>query len=71
MLFFHGQRDIIVNPQDGVELALASDCLDSLRRLPRSFHVRVHADEWQAYREEFVAFFVEHLPLVGYKNVPA
>jgi uncharacterized protein len=61
MLFFHGQRDFIVNPQDGVELAHAINCPDALRRLPRSFHVRVHPDEWQAYREEFVAFFLEHL----------
>ncbi len=61
LLFFHGQRDIIVDPKDGEELARAAECPEALRRLPRSFHVSIHADEWNAYREEFVAFFQKYL----------
>ena len=61
LLFFHGQKDIIVHPSDGEDLARAADCPEALRRLPRSYHVGIHASEQQAYWEEFVAFFRTHL----------
>ena len=61
LLFFHGQKDLIVSPQDGEALAFAAENPKALRCLPRSYHVRVHADELQAYRTEFVAFFNHHL----------
>lgn len=61
LLFFHGQRDLIVHPADGAALASAAQNPNALRRLPLSYHVRVHPSEWENYAAEFVAFFRAHL----------
>jgi uncharacterized protein len=61
LLFFHGQKDRIVSPADGVALACAAERPDALRPLPLSYHVRVHSSEWNDYAAEFVAFFRTHL----------
>ncbi len=61
LLFFHGQKDVIVSPQDGEALARAAECPEALRRLPRSYHIGIHASEQRGYREEFVAFFTRHV----------
>lgn len=62
VLLFHGERDVLVHPDDADALHAAAAGPKTLRMLPRSYHMRIARDVLPEMERELVAFFCEHLP---------
>jgi alpha-beta hydrolase superfamily lysophospholipase len=61
VLLMHGARDIIVNPADAQSLYDAASEPKTLTVWPRSWHVRINAQERLDYEAALVAFFQTNL----------
>jgi uncharacterized protein len=57
----HGVRDISIDPADARALYAAAGEPKTLRMLPRSWHVMIHASERQEYEAELLRFFTTNL----------
>jgi len=57
VLILHGGRDLIARPRDARMLFDAAREPKRLVIKPRSWHVRIHADEREGYEREVVGFF--------------
>ena len=61
VLLMHGARDIIVNPADAQSLYDAACEPKTLTVWPRSWHVRINAQERPDYEAALVTFFQTNL----------
>jgi fermentation-respiration switch protein FrsA (DUF1100 family) len=61
VLLFHGGRDFIVRPDDAHALYRAAGEPKQLHLLPRSWHVRIDAEEQPAYEKTVMEFFRKYL----------
>jgi uncharacterized protein len=61
VLLLHGERDFIVRPDDARALYHAAGEPKQLHLLPRSWHVRIDAEERPAYEKTLAEFFCNSL----------
>jgi cephalosporin-C deacetylase-like acetyl esterase len=57
----HGLRDFTINPDDARAIYAAAAEPKTLRLLPRSWHIAIHASEREGYEGALRAFFIDNL----------